>query len=117
MIPNLSGVLRGWTEEVNVQRVTRTVVDHLEVQTPTNITLHLLMQPLTPERLRRKPEEQRSWKWYSFITYADDTELAMDDRIQIEGVWYRIDSRTPWDRAGFRKYEGYEDWQGSSLDG
>lgn len=113
-IPNVSGALRGWTKPRAIRFVTKSVVNHLVQQTAEVITLDMMLQPLQPEKLRRKPEEQRSWKWYSILVKASGRELKPDDQIVIDGIAYRIDSRQPWAEAGYRRYEATEDYTGLS---
>lgn len=113
-IPNVSRALRGWTKPQSVRIVTKTVVNHIIQQTAEVITLDMMLQPLQPEKLRRKPEEQRSWKWYSILVKASGRELKPDDQIVIDGIAYRIDSRQPWTDAGYRRYEATEDYTGLS---
>lgn len=113
-IPNVSRALRGWTKPQSVRIVTKTVVNHIIQQTAEVITLDMMLQPLQPEKLRRKPEEQRSWKWYSILVKASGRELKPDDQIVVGGIAYRIDSRQPWTDAGYRRYEATEDYTGLS---
>lgn len=113
-IPNVSRALRGWTKPQSVRIVTKTVVNHIIQQTAEIITLDMMLQPLQPEKLRRKPEEQRSWKWYSILVKASGRELKPDDQIVVGGIAYRIDSRQAWTEAGYRRYEATEDYTGLS---
>lgn len=113
-IPNMRGALRGWTKKQTVHVVTKTVVNHLVTQTASRITMNIMVQPLQPEKVNRKPEEQRSWKWYSIVTYSSDQVLKVDDIIVVNAIRYRIDSIQPWDEAGYRRYEATEDYTGSN---
>ena len=113
MIPNVSGALRGWTQRTMVRIITKTVVNHVIVQVAQIIWMDLLIQPLQPERVRRKPEEQRSWKWFSIITKASNQALTVDCQIVVGGISYLIDSIQPWIDAGYRRYEATEGYSGN----
>ncbi|MGO8695993.1 MAG: hypothetical protein ACLQMF_20205 [Rectinemataceae bacterium] len=112
-VPQLSGVLRGWTRKRQVRIVTKTVVNFLVVQTAEIVTLDILVQPLQPEKVRRKPEEQRAWKWFSILVKGASPELTIDTQIWIGPIAYRIESRQFWDEAGFRRYEATQDYSGA----
>ena len=113
-IPNMRGALRGWTKKQTVHVVTKTVTNHQVVQTAESIIMSIMVQPLQPEKVNRKPEEQRSWKWFSIVTYSSDRELKIDDQIEVNSIRYRIQSVQPWSEAGYRRYEATEDYTGLS---
>jgi hypothetical protein len=113
-IPNMRGALRGWTKKQTVYVITKTVTDHQIVQTAESIIMSIMVQPLQPEKVNRKPEEQRAWKWFSIVTYSSDRELKIDDQIEVNSIRYRIQSVQPWSEAGYRRYEATEDYTGSN---
>jgi hypothetical protein len=112
-VPYVAGALRGWTRQREVRIVTKTVVNHRVVQTANIVTLDICVQPLQPEKVRRKPEEQRSWKWFSILIKGASPELSIDSQVWIDGLAYRVESRQPWDEAGFRRYEATQDYTGA----
>jgi uncharacterized repeat protein (TIGR02543 family) len=109
--PNLSGALRGWTKKTPVLLVTKTVVNSKVIQTATEVTLDMNLQPLEAEKVNRKPEEQRAWKWFSLLTRKLSTTLNIDNVVIIKGIRYRVESVQNWEDAGFRRYECVEDYQ------
>jgi hypothetical protein len=111
-IPNVSGAFRGWTKRREVRLVTKSVVNHLVQSIAQIVKLDLVVQPLQPEKVRRKPEEQRAWKWFSIITKASNPELPIDSQIWVDGIAYKIESRQPWTEAGYRRYEATQDYSG-----
>jgi len=113
-IPYVANAFRGWTKRRLVRVVTKLVVNHLLQQIALIYTFDIMVQPLQPEQVRRKPEEQRAWKWYSIITKASNPELKIDSQIVVDGIAYRIDSIQPWKEAGYRRYEATEDYTGLS---
>ena len=117
-IPYVAGAFRGWTKRRLVRLVTKTPVNHIMTQTALIATFDIMIQPLQPERVNRKPEEQRAWKWYDIITKSANPAMKIDDILQEGAINYRIDSVQPWTEAGYRRYEATEDYTGlSSLFG
>lgn len=112
-VPYVAGALRGWTKKRQVRIVTKSVVNFLVVPTAEIVTLDICVQPLQPEKVRRKPEEQRSWKWFSILVKGASPELTIDSQVWVDGVAYRIESRQPWTEAGFRRYEATQDYAGA----
>lgn len=111
-IPNVRSALRGWTKKREVRIVTKKVVNHINTQIAEIIVSDIMVQPLQPEKVRRKPEEQRAWKWYDLVTTIQSRIMKIDDIIYIEGHYFRIDSVQPWTEAGYRRYEATEDFTG-----
>lgn len=112
-IPYVAGALRGWTQKQTVYVVTKSVVNFIIQQTATVHIFDMMVQPLQPELVRRKPEEQRAWKWYSIVTKSVNPALKVDDLVIVGGIGYRIDSIKAWDSGGFHRYEATEEFSGS----
>lgn len=110
-IPNVSGALRGWTKKRQVIIVLQTVVNHkvVEVTNPA-IWIDINVQPLPQERIDKKPEGQRSWKWRSLWVKFGPL-LKTDDKLIIDGITYRIMSVSNWSEGGYQAYEAIEDYQ------
>lgn len=111
-IPNVSGALRGWLKSREVYLVTKTVVNHLSVQSAEVLNIPMMLQPLQASKLIRKPEEQRNWKWFEIVTNKSERLFKHDDKIWVDGIGFRIDSVQPWTDAGYRRYEATEDYSG-----
>jgi uncharacterized repeat protein (TIGR02543 family) len=111
-IPNVSGALRGWLTKREVYLITKTVVNHLTVQSAEVLNIPMMLQPLQPSKLVRKPEEQRNWKWFEIVTKKSERLFKHDDKIWVDGIGFRIDSVQPWTDAGYRRYEATEDYSG-----
>lgn len=112
-IPVVSGVLRGWTKSRKVRVVTKNIINYVTTQTAENIYMDIMIQPLQAERVKRKPEEQRAWKWYSLLAKASNRPLKIDDILTVDDISYRVDSVQGWTEAGYRRYEVTEDYTGS----
>lgn len=111
-IPNVSGALRGWTKKRNVRIIEKTVINYLTSYRAEIVRLDIFIAPLQPEKIRRKPEEQRSWKWYDIVIKSGKRDLKIGDQIQVAGIVYVIDSVQPWDEGGYRRYEATENYTG-----
>jgi hypothetical protein len=111
-IPHVSGALRGWTKKRTIKIIEKTVVNFLTVYRAEIVTGNVFIAPLQPEKIRRKPEEQRSWKWYAVILKIGERSLKIDDQIEVGGIVYVIDSVQPWDEGGYRRYEATENYTG-----
>jgi uncharacterized repeat protein (TIGR02543 family) len=90
------------------------VVDFVVQQVAELVALDIMISPLKAEEVNRKPEEQRAWKWYSFLTKASARELSIDSQLIVDGLAYRVESRQPWTEAGYRRYHATEDYTGLS---
>ena len=115
-VPNVSGVLRGWTKKQEVRLVTKSVVDAKVVQTATAIILDMNLQPLQAEKVNRKPEDQRAWKWFSILVKSNYQKLEIDNVLIVTGIPYRIESVQNWTDSGYIRYEAHEDYSGAIPD-
>lgn len=106
----MRNTLRGWTQKASIKVITQTVVDFETVESEADIILDCNFQPMPAAKVNRKPEEQRTWKWWSIIV-KEGQLLKTDDVIIKDGVRYRIESTNDWSESGFQKYEAVEDYQ------
>jgi hypothetical protein len=109
-VPYLAGALKGWTTKTSVTTIVQTVVNHQTVETETATTLDINRQPMPAAKVNKKPEEERTWKWWSFIVKQGPL-LKSNDKIVIDSITYRIMSANNWSESGFTKYEAIEDYQ------
>lgn len=110
-VPYLGGALKGWATSSNIKVISQTVVDFETAESGDDIKARINFQPMPASKVNRKPEEQRTWKWWSLFIYDRKILLATDDIIQdSSGIKYRVDSAGDWRSAGFTSYEAIEDY-------
>ena len=108
-VPYMGKTLKGWTKKTNVKLVTQSIVNHKTVDTEVSIVLTCNFQSLKAAIVNRKPEEQRTWIWWSIIV-TEGQLLKTDDIIIKDSVRYKIQSTNNWTESGFQKYEAIEDY-------
>ena len=114
-VPYLGGVLKGWTPNTNVKIITQSVVNHEVVKTEVDKIYPANLQPMPAAKVNRKPEEQRTWTWWSMIIKDRTIILKTDDLIiDPSGQVYKIQSANDWRTSGFTKYEVIEDFEAST---
>jgi len=114
-VPYVAGALKGWTRKTPVKIVTQSVVNHQTVEATADATLDINFQPMPAWKVNRKPEEQRTWKWWSIIIKNPTVNLNTDDIIiRPTGQRFRIQSGNDWTESGFSKYEAIEDYEVST---
>jgi hypothetical protein len=113
-VPWVKNVLNGWTTKTNIKLVTQSVVNHLVQETETSAVIDANFQPMPQWKVNRKPEEQRTWIWWSIIVKSGPV-LKTDDVIEKDGTRFRIASGNNWSESGFRKYEAVETFTGVST--
>ncbi len=111
--PYLGGALKGWTAKIPVLIVTKTVVDHQVTEIPVQAVLDINYQPMPASQVNRKPEEQRTWLWWTFIIKGKvpSTLLKVDDVVTIGTKIFRVQSGLhDWTTSGFSICEAIEDF-------
>ena len=109
-IPNVGHVLNGWMKYRKVTTITQTVVNHQTVDTPSIAIVRMSIQPLPSQIVNRKPEQQRSWKWWS-IWIKKGPLYKIDDIITVDDIDYKIGVINDWTEGGYQSYEAIEDYQ------
>lgn len=108
-VPNLANAVRGWTQRRTIQIVSKPVVNHQVVETRSDVTLDINLQPMPAQEVVRRPEDQREWKWWNVIIRRGPL-LNIDDVLIADGIDYRIVKVHNWSESGFQKYEAIEDY-------
>lgn len=113
-VPFLGFAIKGWTRKTTVELVTKSVINFLVTENRTEIVLDCNFQPLPAWKVNRKPDEQRTWLWWSIIV-KQGPNLKTDDVIVKDGIEFRIDSGNNWSESGFTKYEAVQGFQDPST--
>lgn len=111
-VPYLGGAMKGWTRKTNITIISQSVVDHEVVESESSVSYPANFQPMPAAKVNRKPEEQRTWKWWTVIIRDRTVLLTTDDVIQNgPGKKFRIERANDWRSSGFTKYEAVEDYE------
>lgn len=111
-MPYLGRALKGWTKKSNIKVITKSIVDHEIVETESDDYQQANFQPVPPEKVDRKPEEQRNFKWWKVIVKSSTFIMKIDDIIiDAYGRRFRVDSVDDWRESGFTSYEVHEDYE------
>ena len=79
--------------------------------TEADVNADVNFQPMPAAKVNRKPEEQRTWKWWSIIIRSRTLLFQTDDVIiDSTGQRFVIQSANDWRSSGFTKYEAIEDY-------
>lgn len=111
-LPDMSTTLLEWFQPMIFKQIVKSVVDFQNVETPTDINFQGVMQPLTEQQLRMKPEGQRSWKW-NLLHAEPGLPLKPDDAITYQGQQYRVMSKKDYTQYGYTEYHLVQDYTGS----
>lgn len=115
-IPNVSGALRGWTQRRTVTLVTKAIENFQTVETTTSKKMLIHVQPMPAKQVDRKPEEQRSWKWWTIWLRDGGKSLNTDDIVVVDEKGYRIEKVKDWRPGGYTEYEAVEDYTDNAIE-
>lgn len=104
MFPQVQSVFLNWLESVQLKVIQKTAVDFELLETTLNVvTLDMVLQAMSPEKVERKPENQRIWKfWDGWSTSRVELDTTLQDP---EGRQYKVQSVNDWSQGGFFHYE------------
>lgn len=100
----MASTLRGWTKPSQMRVVTQTPVDfEVSEKVDAVVWFDVFLSPMSAQKVQRKPEDLRIWKWWEGYT---TTDIAPDTVVQdFNGVQFRIQEKYDWSQAGFYRYE------------
>lgn len=104
MFPQMPSTFFNWLSTVQMKVIKTTAVDYEAQENTISIpVLEMVIEPMSPRAVERKPEGERLWKWLDAWCKQEiiiDTELQAPD-----GKQYRVQSVNDWSAAGFWKAE------------
>lgn len=103
MQPNVSDALGGWTEPLELIKISQSIVDYEKVETETIINAQGMLQQFSTQQLMTKPEGQRSYQWWMLHT-LENIELQTSDHIKIDGLSYKVMQKNHYLRNGYFEY-------------
>lgn len=116
-VPYMANTLKGWTTKRTIQKMQQTVVNHKPtVSIVATYSVDINIQPVPQYKVDRKPDVQRTWKWWSIIIKNPPSSngeplFKTNDIIVVNNIKYKIQSGSDWSESGFEKYECIEDYQ------
>lgn len=115
MFPNMRGALKGWTKRKTVISYSETTVDFETVLTANDpVTARVNYQPTPPQRVDKKPEEDRQWIWWD-IWVDSSLKLKIKDWIVIDDKNFQAMAIHDWKVSGFYHYECVEAFMPSTA--
>lgn len=104
MMPQLQTVLLNWTSAVQMKVIQKKAVDfELEEDVVAVPGIEMMITPMSPQKIARKPENERTWKfWEGWSTVRIELDAVIQDP---DGLQFRVQSVHDWSQAGFFEYE------------
>lgn len=110
-MPKMRAAFAGWFQSIILNIVTQTIEDGLVIETIKQKSFRGIIQPLSAEELRLKPEGERSWPWLQIHAIAGSLNLNTNDKIQYNGIKYKIMAVLDYSLNGFIEYHGVRDFE------
>lgn len=111
-LPNMSDAVGNWFQLTVFEKVVKTIVNFVVVETTVPVEFQGVVQTFTPRQLMMKPEGQRRWKWKSVFCYPN-VPLSPDDVIIYEGIQYRVMASNDFKQYGYWEFHIQSDYTGS----
>lgn len=110
-LPQMANTLNGWEVPLTLKRIKQSIVDGDSVKTEETINFQGVFQPLRDDQLQFKPEGQRSWSWYWIHAKAGTLNLQTQDKIEFQGIHYKVMSVKDYSLYGFIEYQVILDYE------
>jgi len=101
--PNVRSTIYGMFHRISLAKVTKSIVDFEVKEVVCPLETLGVIQPLSEQELKMKPEGQRAWTWKQ-IHATPDLVLIPDEIIQYRGEQYRIESKKDFKEYGYVRY-------------
>lgn len=104
MFPQVQNVFLNWLSTTQLKVIQKLPVDfELQEDTLAVITVDMVLQAMSPEKIQRKPEDQRTWKfWDGWSTERVQLDATLQDP---DGRQFKVESMNDWSQGGFFHYE------------
>jgi hypothetical protein len=112
-LPNMADTLTDWFLDIDMIKITKSVVDFEVVETEKAIKFKGVVQNLDSKQLQLKPEGQRAWSW-KMIHCHSSLELNVDDIIIYGDVRYRVMNLLDYKEYGYLEYHIVKDFENGS---
>lgn len=110
LMPQMGGTLSGWKQKLTLEVVSQQVVDGFPTNVYTPISFEGTVQPLSPQKIRLKPEGKWSWVWLQIHCTTTSVALKTNDRIRFAGKFYVVDGILDYNLNGYIEYHVVEDF-------
>lgn len=110
-MPQIEAAFNGWLYPIKLGIVTQEIVNGDNIVTINYITFDGVVQPLTAEQLRLKPEGSRSFKWFMIHCFSSSLNLRTNDIILYKNEKYKVMGKWDWSLDGFIEYHICEEFQ------
>jgi hypothetical protein len=113
-LPNVSGALGAWSQQIIFLVVEKTLVNGLIQETYTSANTLGVVMPLKPQQLSMKPEGERAWKWRKMFCLPTPSLVPSDEIIfgtDENGERFRVMAKADFSEYGYNEYEICQGYQ------
>lgn len=110
-MPQMSAAFDGWMVSMNLIKISQTIIAGLVSESRRSIKIKAAWQPLSPEEIALKPDGQRSWEWIDLHVRGRGQIFATNDRIEHEGILYKIMAVKDWRLNNYTEYHLIRDYE------
>lgn len=110
-MPQMGAAFAGWQSSIDLVIITQNIVDGFNTETTSLVTFNGTIQPLQPEKIALKPEDQRSFTWLQIHAFAGLDNLVTNDRIIFAEKRYKIMATLDYSLNNFIEYHAIQDFE------
>ena len=97
MLPNLSGTVKRFSQDVKLIRVTTNIVNHQPVETETVINIRAVVQPAQIEKILK---DKLDYSLRYVLVHSLD-EILINDKLEHKGIIYRAIEDADYNEYGY----------------
>ena len=109
MLPNMSAAVMAWMQPMTGTVITSTIDNYVTLEVATEAEFLGVRVPLSAQKLEKKPEGQRAWRWEVLYTVPEFL-LSPNDVIVFRGNRYRVDAKLDYSEYGYFEYHIVQDY-------
>lgn len=109
-MPQMSAAFGGWKIKISLLKITQTVTSGLVTETSAKVDVQGTWQPLSPQAIQLKPDDQRSWEWIDLHVEGNAMVFKTNDRITRDGVRYKVMASLDYTLNNFSEYHLVRDF-------
>lgn len=110
-IPKIQDAFTGWETDITLVTISQVIDDRgISIDTETPINFRGVIQPLSPEQLKVKPEGKRSWNSWQVHTHID-LNLSTGDKVIYLGKSYEVEALLDYSLNNYYEYHLLKDYE------
>lgn len=109
-MPKIKKAIKKWQTDITLIKITESIVDFEVSEVETEYSFKGVVQPLSLQELKAKPEGERHWQWLMIHTQIN-IELEVGDKIKYQDKDFKVMGKKDYELNNYYEYHIVKDYE------